>query len=153
MNEQAQELFQPTTTFQIITKAELIIKVAKEQDLDPLQTQFFIDLITLRFPHAVESYMITWAKRIRMYQEYTYADGNLRHWMCSSDSFFNMSNQRNKDRYYQLMTIDNGLHALDENEQNEFDGLENTISWDEENKQIAETKYERQDSYSGRDSG
>ena len=130
MNEKAQELF--TVGF-LVTKAELIIKVAKGAGLDSSETLFFIDLITIKFPHAVESYMITWAKRIRLYSEYDCADGDLREWMKNNITFFNMNNDRNKERYYHLMTIDNGLRSLDEKEQEEFDGLEKVISWDEVN--------------------
>ena len=154
MNEEAVKLF---TVGSLINKAELIVKVAIKEGLDSNETQFFINLITLKFPHAVESYMITWAKRIRLYSEYDHADGDLREWMKNNKAFFNMNNERNKERYYHLMTIDNGLHSLDEKEQEEFDGLEKVISWDEEikedNKQVAEAKYDRQDSNSGRDSG
>lgn len=134
-------------------KAELILETAKNQGLDSNETLFFIDLISLRFPHAAESYMITWAKRIRLYSEYDCADGSLRFWMKHNKSFFIMQNQRNIDRYYHLMLIDNGLCALDENEQEEFDGLEKVIIWDDENKQVAQAKYDRQDSNSGRDDG
>ena len=134
MNEEGQELFKKRFTVGMITtKAELIIKVAKDEGLDSSETLFFIDLITLKFPHAVESYLITWAKRIRMYQEREYADGDLRNWMKDNQRFFNMENDRNKERYYHLMTIDNGLRSLDEKEQEEFDGLEKVISWDEDN--------------------
>lgn len=134
MNTEVQELFiKQFTVGMIKTKAELILNVAKKEGLDSNETLFFIDLITLKFPHAVESYMVTWAKRIRLYSEYDYADGDLRKWMSNNKTFFNMSNGRNKERYYHLMTIDNGLRDLDETEQEEFDELEKVISWDDEN--------------------
>ena len=130
MNEELVKLF---TVADIITKSELVLKVAKREGLKSNETLFFIDLITLKFPHAVESYMITWAKRIRLYSEYDHADGDLRKWMKDNKAFFNMNNGRNKERYFQLMTINEGLHDLDVDEQEEFDGLEEAISWDKEN--------------------
>lgn len=133
MKEKSQKLFQPFTIATIKSKAELIIKVADKQHLDSLQAKFFIDLITFRFPHAVESYMITWAKRILMYSEYDNADGDLRKWMIDNPSYIHLNNERDKERYYHLMTIDNGLNSLDEKEQEEFDGLEKSIGWEDEN--------------------